>query len=71
MSTQFDKLEKCYEYCKTVTDFIPRVGLILGSGLGGLCEKYESCKRDIIMTKFRGSRFQQCRDMMENFSLVI
>ena len=35
MSTQFDKLEKCYEYCRTVTDFIPRVGLILGSGLGG------------------------------------
>ena len=48
MSTQFDKLEKCYEYCKTVTDFIPRVGLILGSGLGGYAKKYESCKRDII-----------------------
>ena len=47
MSTQFDKLEKCYEYCKTVTDFIPRVGLILGSGLGDM-RKYESCKRDII-----------------------
>lgn len=48
MSTQFDKLEKCYEYCKTVTDFIPRVGLILDPGLRGICEKYESCKRDII-----------------------
>lgn len=35
MSTQFDKLEKCYGYCRTVTDFIPRVGLILGSGLRG------------------------------------
>ena len=46
MSTQFDKLEKCYEYCKTVTDFIPRVGLRIRTR--GICEKYESCKRDII-----------------------
>ena len=35
MSAQFDRLEKCYEYVRTVTDFIPRAGLILGSGLGG------------------------------------
>ena len=38
MSTQFDKLEKCYEYCKTVTDFYPRVGLILDP-TQGICEK--------------------------------
>ncbi|HJA67414.1 MAG TPA: purine-nucleoside phosphorylase [Candidatus Mediterraneibacter cottocaccae] len=35
MSRQYEKLEKCYEYYKSVTDFAPRVGLILGSGLGG------------------------------------
>ena len=34
MSRQYEKLMKCYEYCRTVTDFQPRVGLILGSGLG-------------------------------------
>ena len=33
-SRQYEKLMKCYEYCRTVTDFQPRVGLILGSGLG-------------------------------------
>ena len=70
MSTQFDKLEKCYEYCKTVTDFIPRVGLILGSGLGGYAKNMKVVK-EISYDQFRGSRFQQCRDMMENFSLVI
>ncbi len=48
MSTQFDKLEKCYEYCKTVTDFIPRVSIDLRIRTRGICEKYESCKRDII-----------------------
>ena len=39
-----DKLEKCYEYCKTVTDFIPRVGLILGSGLGGYAKNMKVVK---------------------------
>lgn len=34
MSKQFEKLKACYDYCRTVTDFEPRVGLILGSGLG-------------------------------------
>lgn len=35
MSAQYERLEKCYEYYRSVTDFVPRVGLILGSGLGG------------------------------------
>lgn len=35
MSAQYKRLEKCYEYYRSVTDFKPRVGLILGSGLGG------------------------------------
>ena len=64
MSTQFDKLEKCYEYCKTVTDFIPRVGLILGSGLGGYAKNMKVVK-EISYDQIPGSRFQQCRDMME------
>lgn len=34
MSRQYEKLRKCYEYYRTVTDFKPRIGLILGSGLG-------------------------------------
>ena len=35
MSRQYEKLETCYEYYRSLTDFVPRVGLILGSGLGG------------------------------------
>ena len=34
MSKQYEKLMKCYEYYKGVTDFKPSIGLILGSGLG-------------------------------------
>ena len=35
MSVLYEKLETCYKYYQSVTDFVPRVGLILGSGLGG------------------------------------
>ncbi len=34
MSRQYEKVKACYEYCRKVTGFQPRVGLILGSGLG-------------------------------------
>ena len=39
MSAQYEILRKCYEYYRSVTDFVPRVGLILGSGLGGYAEQ--------------------------------
>ena len=35
MSAQYERLEKCYECYRGVTAFVARVGLILGSGLGG------------------------------------
>ena len=38
MSVLYEKLETCYEYYRSVTDFVPKVGLILGSGLGGYAE---------------------------------
>ncbi len=34
MSKQFEKLTECYKYYRSVTDFVPSAGLILGSGLG-------------------------------------
>ena len=33
MSIQYEKLEKCYEYYRSVTGFMPKVGLILGSDM--------------------------------------
>lgn len=35
MSRVYERIEKCYEYYRSLTDFRPFVGLILGSGLGG------------------------------------
>lgn len=34
MSKQFERITQCLNYCRNVTDFVPRVGLVLGSGLG-------------------------------------
>lgn len=41
MSKQYEKLKKCYDYCRTVTDFQPKVGVILGSGLGNYAKNME------------------------------
>lgn len=35
MSRQYEKVERCYEYYRSLTGFRPKIGLILGSGLGG------------------------------------
>ncbi len=67
MSMQYEKLEKCYEYCRSVTDFHPRVGLILGSRLGGYAKNMHVVQ-EISYGRFLLSRFQLCRDMMENSS---
>ena len=34
MSGQFEKIKQCFDYCRKITEFRPRIGLILGSGLG-------------------------------------
>lgn len=41
MSKQYEKLMRCYKYCRTVTDFQPKIGLILGSGLGNYARNME------------------------------
>lgn len=41
MSRQYDKLEQCYAYYRSLTGFTPEVGLILGSGLGGYAKNME------------------------------
>lgn len=34
MNPVYEKLQKCYESVRKITDFIPKVALVLGSGLG-------------------------------------
>ena len=74
MSIQYEKLERCYEYYRSITEFHPRVGLILGSGLGGYAKnmhvEQEIPYRRVSMGGGTGrsliSRFPLYRGMMED-----
>lgn len=41
MQTEYAKIQQCYEACRKITDFQPRIGLILGSGLGALADEIQ------------------------------
>lgn len=38
MSEVYDRLLKCYECVREKTDFVPKIAIVLGSGLGGYAE---------------------------------
>lgn len=38
MNHMYEKLKKCYNYCRTKTDFKPKIALVLGSGLGNYAD---------------------------------
>lgn len=44
MSEVYDKLMTCVAACREITDFKPRVALVLGSGLGQLADEIETIK---------------------------
>lgn len=37
-----NKLQTCYQQIRTKTDFVPKIALVLGSGLGALADEIES-----------------------------
>lgn len=44
MSEEYDKLVKCYESVRSKTDFVPKVALVLGSGLGDYADGIQVVK---------------------------
>ena len=38
MSKEYEKLQKAVEAVRKVTDFVPDIALVLGSGLGGYAD---------------------------------
>jgi len=36
--TDIEKLQDCYHQIRTITDFMPKIALVLGSGLGGFAD---------------------------------
>ena len=41
MNPVYEKLERCYKSVRKRTDFVPRVALVLGSGLGDYAEEIQ------------------------------
>lgn len=41
MGKQYDRVRNCLKCVRNITEFVPRVALILGSGLGDLAEKIQ------------------------------
>lgn len=46
---EYEVLKRCLEYCRTKTDFIPKIALVLGSGLGDFAE----CVDTVCEIKYR------------------
>jgi len=42
MTSYFAKIDKCLKYIRSITDFVPEVGIVLGSGLGDFAEKVQN-----------------------------
>ena len=70
MSVLYEKLETCYKYYQSVTDFVPRVGLILGSGLGGYAKNMK-VEKEIPYGDIRDFRYLLYRDTMGSSCLDI
>ena len=41
MSKQFERVQKCYEVVRSQTDFQPKMGVVLGSGLGNYANQMD------------------------------
>ena len=65
MSIQYEKLERCYEYYRSIADFHPRVGLIIGSGRGGYAKNMH-VEKEIPYREIPDSRFPLYRGMTED-----
>lgn len=50
----FDKLQSCYESVRKLTDFVPKVALVLGSGLGDFAEAAVDIKCTVDYSQIEG-----------------
>lgn len=70
MNQVYTKLQNCYECVRKQTDFVPKVAIVLGSGLGDYAEQIRVVT-EIPYAKIEDSPSPPYRDMPVNLSLVI
>ena len=49
-----DTLQKAVDYIKTKIDIVPRIGLVLGSGLGDAADIRESRSKLFLVLSYKG-----------------
>lgn len=42
MSKRYERLRRCFDYVRSVTDFVPQVAVVLGSGLGDFADSVKT-----------------------------
>ena len=47
----YDKIQEAVAYVRSKTDFVPEVGLVLGSGLGPLADEVEKVAEDLVAAR--------------------
>lgn len=70
MNQTYQKLLDCYESVRARIPFIPRVALVLGSGLGNYADAIDVKGRSDI-AKLKISLFRQYPDMRESLFSVM
>ena len=53
MSEVHDKVRSCYEQLRKITDFKPRVGIVLGSGLGDFASEIK-VEKEVAYSELKG-----------------
>ncbi len=70
MNQVYAKLQNCYECVRKKTDFVPKVAIVLGSGLGDYAEQIRVVT-EIPYAEIEDFLFPPYRGMPVNLSSVI
>lgn len=56
MTKAYERIQAGYDYCRKITDFEPKVALILGSGLGNYAKNMKNIRSEASEEDSNGSR---------------
>lgn len=70
MSNEYETLMRCVRSVRTKTDFVPKVALVLGSGLGDYASQLR-VEATVDYHEIEGFRYLRCRAILGALCLVM